>query len=203
MRLDGSDFTLISSGTRKVTFLSISVYDLGIYIALADIPQLNARLAALHIDTPEQLHAYLLDPETGSRFIESLVKEVSIAVRITPVRNTDIAHMRDGFVRGILARMDPMTESLESFKEFFPSPRKKFNKEEVMILTSWKGKKLELSIDGHDYGTYEAAGLTNAEMAQDRVGVIAAFIATYVAGKKVACEPLRTEFVQQIAQEAL
>lgn len=203
MKLKDSDFTLVSSGTRKVTFLSISVYDLGIYIASTDVPHLNARLAALHIDTPEQLHAYLLDPETGSRFLESLVKEVSVAVRITPVRNTDIAHMRDGFVRGILARMDPMTESLESFKEFFPSPRKKFNKEEVMILTSWKGKRLDLSIDGHDYGAYEATGLNDADVAKDRVGVIAAFVATYVAGKKVACEPLRTEFIQQISQEAL
>lgn len=195
MTIRDSQFDLISSGTRKVTFLGISVYDIGLYIDTHDIPVLNAKLKALQIDSKEDLKAHLMDPITGVEFME-ILNDISLSIRITPVRNTDIAHMRDGFVRGITARHDPEEQVLQGFKEFFPNPRKSFNKQQIMLLTCWKGKELELDIDGHDYGVFSANGDEARRLLQS-------FIGTYVSGAKVACEPVRKEFIEQIVQEAI
>lgn len=193
LTIKDAQFKLVASGTRKVTFLSISVYDVGIYIDTDDIPRLNAALRSLQVESPTELEAHLRDPVRGAEFLNRL-EDVSLALRITPVRNTDIAHMRDGFVRGVLLRHDPAEQSLQSFKEFFPNPRKAFLKTDTMLLTVWKGHKLDLDINGHDYGTYQGQG-------QEAKQLLRAFIGTYTSGLKVASEPLRQEFVHQITQE--
>lgn len=194
MTIHDSQFKLVSSGTRKVTFIGISVYDLGLYIDTLDIPVLNTKLRALQIDSEEKLIATLMNPVKGAEFMDTL-DTISFSIRIMPVRNTDVAHMRDGFVRGITARHDPDEQTLQAFKEFFPNPRKSFNKEQVMLLTCWKGQKLDLDIDNHDYGTFSAHG-------DEAKRLLRAFFATYVSGSKVACEPVRKEFIEQIVHEA-
>ncbi|CCG82458.1 Uncharacterized protein C18G6.01c [Taphrina deformans PYCC 5710] len=193
LRIKDKDFILVAAGTRKVTFLSISVYDVGIYISSSDIPHLNAALRSIQVDSPTALIEHLKDPVDGASFLNAL-DNVSYAVRITPVRNTDIAHMRDGFVRGVLLRHNPDAESLQSFKDFFPNPRKAFLKTDVMLLTVWNGQRLDLDINGHDYGTYQGFGVETSNL-------LKAFIGTYTSGKKVASEELRQEFVEQIVQE--
>lgn len=190
LKIKQHDFSLVAAGTRKVTFLSISVYNIGIYIDTEDISVLNAALKDLYIDSLEDLQLYLQDPMKGSNFLDRL-NDVSFSLRITPVRNTDIAHMRDGFVRGILLRYDPDEQTLKAFKEFFPNPRRAFLKDEVMSLTLWKNRSLDLDIDGHDYGTFQAQG-------EEAKQLLRAFFGTYTSGKKVADEPLRREFIQQI-----
>lgn len=192
-RRDDQIFKLVSSGTRKVTFLSISVYNVGIYIADSDISTLNNSLRTLNLTT-DSLKDALLSSDHGNKFFESILDNVSVMIRITPVRDTDIAHMRDGFVRGITARCRPDEFALQGFKDSFPNPRTPFKKHSTMLLTVWKPQLggMQLEIDGHDYGSY------NTESART---LLKAFIMTYISGQRVASEPVRQEFIAQILKE--
>lgn len=129
---DGDEYQLLGLGIRSVSFLSIQVYVVGLYVAKADITELQQRLvhtavhppvaesddaaaisgvgadAATSLVPPErqQLRELLLDPEHGDAAWTAIIKENGIrtAFRIVPTRNTDFMHLRDGWVRGITAR---------------------------------------------------------------------------------------------------
>lgn len=126
---DGDEYQLLGLGIRSVSFLSIQVYVVGLYVAKADITELQQRLvhtavhppsndaaaisgvgadAATSLVPPErqQLKEMLLDPETGDAAWSAIIKDDGIrtAFRIVPTRNTDFMHLRDGWVRGITAR---------------------------------------------------------------------------------------------------
>lgn len=131
----GDDYQLIGLGIRTVSFISIQVYVVGLYVAKADITALQQRLvrtaihppssdssaaisgagadAATSLVPPErtQLKELLLDPERGDAAWTALLKEPGIrtAFRIVPTRNTDFMHLRDGWVRSITARAQQKT----------------------------------------------------------------------------------------------
>lgn len=125
----GDEYQLLGLGIRSVSFLSIQVYVVGLYVAKADITELQQRLvhtavhppsndpaaisgagadAATSLVPPEraQLKELLLDPENGDAAWSAIIKDDGIrtAFRIVPTRNTDFMHLRDGWVRGITAR---------------------------------------------------------------------------------------------------
>lgn len=127
---DGDEYQLLGLGIRTVSFLSIQVYVVGLYVAKSDITELQQRLvhtavhpptsddlaaisgvgaeAATSLVAPErqQLRELLMDPEHGDAAWTALIKENGIrtAFRIVPTRNTDFLHLRDAWVRGITAR---------------------------------------------------------------------------------------------------
>ncbi|KAJ5172087.1 hypothetical protein N7492_004680 [Penicillium capsulatum] len=125
----GDEYQLLGLGIRTVSFLSIQVYVVGLYVAKADITELQQRLVRTAVHPPsddagaisgaganaatslvpperQQLKELLLDPQHGDAAWTSLIKENGIrtAFRIVPTRNTDFMHLRDGWVRGITAR---------------------------------------------------------------------------------------------------
>ncbi|KAJ5364225.1 uncharacterized protein N7496_009938 [Penicillium cataractarum] len=125
----GDEYQLLGLGIRTVSFLSIQVYVVGLYVAKSDITELQRRLihtavhpptddttaisgvgvdAATSLVPPErqQLKELLLDADRGDAAWTALIKEDGIrtAFRIVPTRNTDFMHLRDGWVRGITAR---------------------------------------------------------------------------------------------------
>ncbi|KAJ5911456.1 uncharacterized protein N7473_000759 [Penicillium subrubescens] len=107
---DGDEYQLLGLGIRTVSFLSIQVYVVGLYVAKSDITELQ-RVgvdAATSLVPPErqQLKDLLLDAERGDAAWTALIKDNGIrtAFRIVPTRNTDFMHLRDGWVRGITAR---------------------------------------------------------------------------------------------------
>lgn len=193
INIKGKKFDLVSSGTRRVTFLSIAVYDVGIYMDTnkQDMSRMIQQVRAVAGEDSSSIRSDMLASKQGDQLIDCIL-DMSMAIRITPTRNTDIAHMRDGFVRGVLARFEPDESSLKAFKGFFPNPRRAFAKNQVMLLTSWRHGDLELDIDGHDYGSFSGKG-------DDAKKLIKSFLATYISGAKVASEPVRQEFVKQIA----
>ncbi|BFZ57146.1 Altered inheritance of mitochondria protein 18 mitochondrial [Savitreella phatthalungensis] len=186
-------FELVASGTRRVTFLSIRVYNVGIYIAAEHALRVRELVRERAHLRNEDVKEFLLHPEHGTQAIQSISANVKMMVRIVPVRDTDIAHMRDGFVRGISARIEPQTDALVAFKEFFPNPRMKLPTTSVMQLISLPGNpgRLALEIDGHDYGTYTGPR-----------ALLDGLIGTYCSGSKVASEEMRQEFVEQLANHA-
>ncbi|RHZ61956.1 chalcone isomerase domain-containing protein [Aspergillus thermomutatus] len=127
--VEEDEYQLLGLGIRTVSFLQIQVYVVGLYVAKADISELQQRLVrtAVHppgresviSDTPgstsatslvsterEGLKQLLLDPERGEDAWTQILKQDGLrtAFRIVPTRNTDFLHLRDGWVRGITAR---------------------------------------------------------------------------------------------------
>lgn len=106
------EYTLVGLGIRTVMW--IQVYVVGLYIRTKDISTLQSKL--IHHVNPiastlvpaekETLKQKLLDP-SESREIWSELLEVpglKTAWRVSPTRNTDFGHLRDGFVTGINKR---------------------------------------------------------------------------------------------------
>jgi hypothetical protein len=128
----GEEYQLLGLGIRTVSFLSIQVYVVGLYVAKNDITELQARLIRTAIHPPstdsdaaapvtgagaesatslvpperQQLKELLLDADRGDAAWSAILQDggVRTAFRIVPTRNTDFMHLRDGWVRGITAR---------------------------------------------------------------------------------------------------
>jgi hypothetical protein len=127
--VEEDEYQLLGLGIRTVSFLQIQVYVVGLYVAKADISELQQRLVRTAVnppgrdsvisDTPgatsatslvsterQGLKELLLDPEMGEAAWTQILKQDGLrtAFRIVPTRNTDFLHLRDGWVRGITAR---------------------------------------------------------------------------------------------------
>ncbi|PGH10421.1 hypothetical protein GX51_00180 [Blastomyces parvus] len=120
------EYTLLGLGIRSVSFLSIQVYVVGLYIANSDIATLQQHLikrAATPVTSSavngndvvatslvpaerDALKQMLLDPEQGQEVWNEILRDTRVrtALRIVPTRNTDFLHLRDGWVRAITAQ---------------------------------------------------------------------------------------------------
>lgn len=117
------EYTLLGLGIRTVSFLSIQVYVLGVYIRTSDLGTLqeafvkharsNPSSSSLIPSEKEALQKALLDPEQSLQIWEKILKETGTrsCVRIVPTRGTDFNHLRDGWVRGITARTQDLARS--------------------------------------------------------------------------------------------
>jgi hypothetical protein len=105
------EYTLIGLGIRSVSFLSIQVYVVGMYIRTNDISSLQEKLihtvnkqaSTLIPSEKEKLREVLLDPSQSREIWNDLltVPGLKTAWRIAPTRNTDFGHLRDGWITGI------------------------------------------------------------------------------------------------------
>ena len=159
-------YQLVGLGIRTVSFLSIQVYVVGVYIAIPDIEILQERLirtidpVATTLVPGERgnLHSLLLDPERGEQIWSEILKDgrIRTALRIVPTRTTDFAHLRDGWIRGITARTQSAAQkgsneyndeafatSMNDFKALFGGARGKLPKAEVLYLLRNRGGELD------------------------------------------------------------
>jgi hypothetical protein len=157
------EYTLLGLGIRTVSFLSIQVYVVGMYVRTQDISGLQAKL--IHLVNPiastlvpsekDSLKQKLLDPVASKEIWNDLLNTPGIksAWRISPTRNTDFAHLRDGWKTGIDKRtaearqearkINPAAETQYDAEDFGLSMRNfmtvfsggKAPKGSVMILT--------------------------------------------------------------------
>jgi hypothetical protein len=157
------EYTLVGLGIRTVSFLSIQVYVVGMYVRTQDISGLQSKL--IHLVNPEastlvpsekdSLKQKLLDPVTSKEIWNELLNTPGMksAWRISPTRNTDFAHLRDGWKTGIDKRtaearqearkINPAAETQYDAEDFGLSMRNfmtvfsggKAAKGSVMILT--------------------------------------------------------------------
>ncbi|RKP30349.1 hypothetical protein METBISCDRAFT_4171, partial [Metschnikowia bicuspidata] len=104
-----TDHKLIASGVRSVTFLRFKVYGVGIYISAKDEPKLVRIIQEFLKEHPvTSLKSLLADKQISQQVVDKISQQVPYAVRITPIRNTDFGHMKDGLTKSILA--NPMTQ---------------------------------------------------------------------------------------------
>ena len=104
-----TDHKLIASGVRSVTFLRFKVYGVGIYISAKDEPKLVRIIQEfLKEHSVTSLNSLLADKQISQQVVDKISLQVPYAVRITPIRNTDFGHMKDGLTKSILA--NPMAK---------------------------------------------------------------------------------------------
>ena len=169
LELAGERFKLVAWGVRTVSFLGIRVYHVGLYIPESQF---------------DVLPTYTIS-NVGMEPWSSLIRIYSypLLLRIIPVRNTDYAHLRDGFVRSTTQRLRKYSDddvrkqlvedSIQKFKGLFP--KAKLRKGEVLSIVQW-GPELRLLVgDGmeEDLGSVKnddlARGLMSAYLVGDNV----------------------------------
>ena len=154
------EYQLIGLGIRTVSFLSIQVYVVGMYIAVSDIATLQERLirtqdpvaTTLVPGEKGKLREALLDAVKSEDIWNEVLKDGKIRTvfRIAPTRNTDFSHLKDGFLRQLTAKSqhfaanrndqsfsdEAFGQSVDQFKALFSSaPRKTLPKGEVLLLS--------------------------------------------------------------------
>ncbi|KAJ4332484.1 Altered inheritance of mitochondria protein 18 mitochondrial [Didymella glomerata] len=114
-----SEYQLLGLGIRKVSFLRVQVYVVGLYVKTADLSTLqnhlintvNPTASALIPGEKDDLRKALLDPERSTQIWEAILSRdgigaVDMAFRVVPCRGTDFKHLQDGWMRGIASRTD-------------------------------------------------------------------------------------------------
>lgn len=114
-----STYQLLGLGIRKVSFLRVQVYVVGLYVKTADLSALqnhlintvNPSASALIPGEKDDLRAALVDPDRSTRVWEAILAAsgpaaVDMAFRVVPCRGTDFKHLQDGWMRGIASRTD-------------------------------------------------------------------------------------------------
>lgn len=230
--IDGSqeEYTLLGLGIRTVSFLSIQVYVLGMYIRTSDLSVLQARLthyindkaSTLIPDEKEKLATALLHPEQSRDIWQTILSSspssfskvdndntngIKTAWRISPTRNTDFGHLRDGWITGIkkgsqIVNSDDkkivnyedesFSNAVKGFRDMF-SGQGKAGKGSIVTLVRDEKGKLDVYFEKEKSDSKdkkENKGINRIGMVNDsRIGDLIWF--GYLGGKNVSSESAR------------
>lgn len=151
------EYHLLGLGVRTVSFLRIQVYVVGLYIAASDLSKLQATFvrraadvdgaSALVPSEKDALRQKLLDASESEDAWDTVLREAGVrsVLRIVPTRDTDMAHLRDGWVRAIEGRAgkseryvraddEGFGASVADFKKIFSAGGRKIKKGATMLL---------------------------------------------------------------------
>ena len=112
---EDEEYQLLGLGIRTVSFLSIQVYIVGLYVSHSDLSKLQEKIvhavaapgaSTLVQGEKDDLRQKLLDEQGSEAIWSSVLKDAELksAIRIVPTRSTNFNHLRDGWVRMITAR---------------------------------------------------------------------------------------------------
>jgi hypothetical protein len=207
-------YTLLGLGIRTVSFLSIQVYVVGMYIRTQDLSALQEKLihninesaSTLILSEKEELKKRLLDPVTSREIWTELLKTPGLktAWRVTPTRNTDFGHLRDGWITGINNRIrefkqvahgaeteyeaEDFGKSIGDFKTIFAGG--KAPKGSVMILSRLQNGALDVWFQAKPGGTGDEQKMQKlGSVPDERIGKL--IWLGYLAGEKVSTEAAR------------
>ena len=209
----GVEFTLVGLGMRTVTFIGIQVYLVGFYVATPDIARLqhylvkkiNPLATTLIPSEKEALRKALLDATEGEQTWDAILQEAGCrsAFRITPVKDTDFHHLRDGFVRAIQARSqrdkaysdEEFGAAMKEFKGMFNRgsvPKKK----ELLLCRDGQGELSVMYSEGD--GRKDAKRDVMGTVSDERVSRL--LWLNYLAGNKVASEGARENIIEGVME---
>lgn len=190
-----NDHKLIASGVRSVTFVGFKVYGVGIYIPTRDEPKLKRIVSELLKANPEKSIQSLFDDKLLSQeVVDKISQSVQYAVRITPIRNTDFGHLRDGLTKSILA--NPMAKNyreevavgVEELRTVFQGYRGSVPKNKSLWLVS----------DTHSTHLYNTVGSAE-DMGLIKENMISrVLLVSYLSSLQPLSEPLRKNFVSYV-----
>lgn len=205
-----TEYQLMGLGIRKVSFLSIQVYVVGMYVATDDIAQLQRTLVkkidpiatTLVAGEKETLKETLMDPEAGEEVWNHILSSTSVRTlfRIVPVRDTDFGHMRDAYVRAVTAqaRKHPEEFGDDKFGQSVAELKAMFGHGNVP-----KGRELVLARSGKGslaawFDAGKAGPQRLGEVDDERIS--RALWLHYLAGSHVASEAARKSIVDGIME---
>lgn len=147
---EDEEYQLLGLGIRTVSFLSVQVYVVGLYVSHSDLSKLQEKIvhavaapgaSTLVQGEKDNLKQMLLEDQGSEAIWNSVLKEAGLksAIRIVPTRSTNFGHLRDGWIRMITARSkgaeftDPGFEtSVGIFKTIFGG--RKLQKGKAVLL---------------------------------------------------------------------
>ncbi len=208
----GTEYTLVGLGMRTVTFIGIQVYLVGLYVATQDIAKLqhylvkrvNPMATTLIPSEKDDLRKLLRDPKESEAMWTDMLQDAGCrtAFRISPVRDTDFHHLRDGFVRAIQARSqrdkayndEAFGAAMKDFKALFN--RGSVPKKQEMLLCRGQSGELAVTYGGLDGGKVrrEVMGTIKDERLSRLLWL------NYLAGSKVASEEARTNIIEGVME---
>lgn len=208
----GTEYTLVGLGMRTVTFIGIQVYLVGLYVATQDVAKLqhylvkkvNPMATTLIPSEKDDLRQRLRDPKEGEAMWNDILQEAGIrtAFRISPVRDTDFHHLRDGFVRAIQGRSqrdkayndEAFGAAMKDFKGLFN--RGSVPKKQEMLLC--RGQTGELAVT---YGGLEGGKVKREVMGTIKDERLSRLLwLNYLAGSKVASDEARTNIIEGVME---
>ena len=221
------EYHLLGLGVRTVSFLSIQVYVVGLYVAKGDLGRLQQEL--IKVSVPEgsnastlvqgekdELKKRLLDGPESEKIWNQILEHGGIrsAVRIVPVRDTNFSHLRDGWLRGIDMRGkgaqyagDDFKSSVNDFKALLGG-RGSVGKGRVMLLG--RGDRGDLRVWVEEGAASAGEGEQNMRIAKgDRMELLGRVDDErlsrlvwlgYLAGPKVASEAARQSVVEGVVE---
>ncbi|KAK3815240.1 MAG: chalcone-flavanone isomerase-domain-containing protein [Benniella sp.] len=155
---DGSPARLLGLGVRKITFLKVQVYVVGLYIKASDLDDHNSRFRAL----PEVQKFQRTDQQSADIAFRAIVQTpIELILRIQPVRNTNGPHLRDGFIRNLTqAAKEQKLSDIENeeamqgimeLKNLFP--KGKINTNQALLFHRTPDGTLTVQLDGEALGS--------------------------------------------------
>ncbi|CAO3568158.1 unnamed protein product [Mortierella alpina] len=155
---DGSPARLLGLGVRKITFLKVQVYVVGLYAKASDLDDHNSRFRAL----PEVQKFQRTDKASSDTAFRAMVQNpIELILRIAPVKNTNGPHLRDGFTRSLtqaakeqkLSEPDneEAMEGIMEFKNMFP--KGKINVGQALLFRKSPDGTMTVQLDDEVVGT--------------------------------------------------
>ncbi|KAK9359818.1 chalcone-flavanone isomerase-domain-containing protein [Lipomyces starkeyi] len=197
--IDGTEFWLLGLGVRTVSFLKLHVYAVGIYVAKDDVPEILKTVESISSDLDTR--SIVLDNKFGQEIFDALLEQpIRFALRIVPVRNTDFGHLRDGFVRSVMA-------SIKSHHNIIGDVDTSDGINQLRCLFSRKlsvPKNGELMMTMNKSGTLKCTyspKMKDSEVlgaVTDR-SVVNALLLHYLVGPQAASEQARVTFADSVA----
>lgn len=198
-----SNYELLGYGVRTVTFLSFKVYGIGLYISSSDITKARKIIQGemkQNFGNPQVVEDTLRDPTRSEAVVAKLLEnDVKFAVRISPIRNTDFNHLKDGLIKSILAHPlskevgESLSEGLNELREAFQKKRKSVPKDHALWLEILPGGKLSVTYEDTKKNELSNMGIVNEPL------VTKLLFLRYLTGKKPLSEPLRSTCVSGLA----
>ena len=184
-------FELLGIGIRKVTFIGVEAYVLGLYVPRSTISKIY--------DLP-------ISTDNRDEVFKDIITKSNMAALIVPVRNTDLAHIRDGFIRSAIARRnveikelnmspqealayrDAIDEQLKVFKDRMPHQKLK-KAEQLALITNAESKDIILEINGEELCSWDGSCVKDLRRL---------IFGAYLVGNKVVCEDARKTAFEKI-----
>lgn len=192
----GSKHNLIATGVRSVTFVGFKVYGAGLYVADSDeaeiVSTVGKYLKQHGCQTVEKL---LKDKELSQKLVDEISQKISYAIKITPVRNTDYGHLRDGLTKSILASplakamREEVGSGVEQLRTVFQAFRGSVAKNDNLWLVAEK-----------DHVTVFHEGKQVTKMGTiTEPSIKRVLLVLYLSSAKPLSEPLRANFLSYVS----
>jgi hypothetical protein len=203
------DYQMLGHGVRAVTFLGFKVYGIGMYISQADVAKVRSvlkddKFLAQFGTENHTLEELLHHGEYSSEIVEKLLDSgVQFMVRLSPVRNTDFGHLKDGLIKTILAhgrskeQRETVGKGLEELRTVFGGHKGSVPKDHLMYLEILKGGEMGVSYENTKTHKITEMGKVTEPL------VSKLLFLQYLSGKKPLSESLRKTSVEGLIRLTL